>query len=107
MLAIRMTCSILTPGSLSHTVRIHIHYPLPNASLDAFLSERYVQAIVNRYKDSPTIFAWELMNEARCLGDLPGGPNCVPGTDLLNHWYKQQADFVRSLYVKPFSVTFI
>ncbi|KXN89954.1 putative mannan endo-1,4-beta-mannosidase A [Leucoagaricus sp. SymC.cos] len=59
--------------------------------------QRYVQTIVNRYKDSPSIFAWELMNEARCLGDLPGGPNCVPGSNTLHMWYKQQADFVRSL----------
>ncbi|PPQ88636.1 hypothetical protein CVT25_010212 [Psilocybe cyanescens] len=59
--------------------------------------QRYVKTIVNRYKSSPNIFAWELMNEARCLGDLPGGPNCAPGTSLLSHWYKQQSDFVRSL----------
>lgn len=39
------------------------------------------------------------MNEARCLGDLPAGPNCVPGTELLTKWYKQQSDFVRSLYI--------
>lgn len=39
------------------------------------------------------------MNEARCLGDLPSGPACVPGTGLLNSWYKQQSDFVRQLYV--------
>lgn len=64
---------------------------------DLGITERYVKTIVNRYKSSPSIFAWELMNEARCLGDLPGGPNCAPGTSLLSHWYKQQADFVRSL----------
>ncbi|KAF8078542.1 glycoside hydrolase superfamily [Lyophyllum atratum] len=59
--------------------------------------QRYVKAIVNRYKNSPNIFAWELMNEARCLGDLPGGPQCVPGSGTLHTWYKQQSDFVRSL----------
>ncbi|KAK0506163.1 glycoside hydrolase [Armillaria luteobubalina] len=59
--------------------------------------QRYVKVIVERYKDSPNIFAWELMNEARCLGDLPGGPNCVPTSGLISSWYKQQADFVRSL----------
>ncbi|KAF8168024.1 glycoside hydrolase superfamily [Crassisporium funariophilum] len=59
--------------------------------------QRYVTTIVNRYKKSSNIFAWELMNEARCLGDLPGGPNCAPGTELLSHWYKQQSDFVRAL----------
>ncbi|KAF9056245.1 glycoside hydrolase [Panaeolus papilionaceus] len=76
-----------------------------NETHDVFFSDpriiksyqKYVTTIVNRYKDSPNIFAWELMNEARCLGDLPGGPNCVPGTELLNKWYKQQSDFVRKL----------
>ncbi|THH28077.1 hypothetical protein EUX98_g6126 [Antrodiella citrinella] len=60
-------------------------------------SEKYVRTIVERYKDSPAIFAWELMNEARCLGDLPAGPACVAGTNLLPQWYKAQSDFVRSL----------
>ncbi|KAJ3507104.1 hypothetical protein NMY22_g17034 [Coprinellus aureogranulatus] len=59
--------------------------------------QRYVEVLVNRYKHSPNIFAWELMNEARCLGDLRGGPACVPGTDLISHWYKDQAAFVRKL----------
>ncbi|PPQ68624.1 hypothetical protein CVT25_005534 [Psilocybe cyanescens] len=59
--------------------------------------QRYVTTIVNRYKSSPNIFAWEMMNEARCLGDLSAGPNCIPGTELLTKWYKQQSDFVRSL----------
>ncbi|TFK39729.1 glycoside hydrolase [Crucibulum laeve] len=59
--------------------------------------QRYVTTIVNRYKNSPNIFAWELMNEARCLGDLPSGPACVPGTELLTKWYKQQSDFIRTL----------
>jgi len=62
-----------------------------------FFPERYVTTIVNRYKNSANIFAWELMNEARCLGDLPSGPRCVPGSELVTHWYKQQSDFVRSL----------
>jgi mannan endo-1,4-beta-mannosidase len=59
--------------------------------------ERYVKTIVNRYKSSPNIFAWELMNEARCLGDLPAGPDCQPGTGLISKWYRRQSDFVRSL----------
>ncbi|KAF9471732.1 glycoside hydrolase [Pholiota conissans] len=59
--------------------------------------QRYVSTIVNRYKNSPNIFAWEMMNEARCLGDLPSGPACVPGTELLTKWYQQQSNFIRSL----------
>jgi len=60
--------------------------------------QRYVQTIVERYKDSPNIFAWELMNEARCLSDTyPSGPACVPGSETITTWYKEQSDFVRSL----------
>ncbi|KAH9937103.1 glycoside hydrolase superfamily [Fomitopsis serialis] len=60
--------------------------------------QRYVTAIVNRYASSPTVFAWELMNEARCAGDsLPSGPACVAGSETLTTWYQLQSDFVRSL----------
>lgn len=44
------------------------------------------------------MFAWELMNEARCAGDtLPSGPDCVPGSETLTTWYQLQSDYVRSL----------
>ncbi|KAI0094748.1 glycoside hydrolase superfamily [Irpex rosettiformis] len=61
--------------------------------------QSYVRTIVERYKDSPNIFAWELMNEARCSGDLPSGPACTPasGAESLLKWYRSQSDFVRSL----------
>ncbi|KAF5390292.1 hypothetical protein D9757_002857 [Collybiopsis confluens] len=59
--------------------------------------QRYVTTIVERYKNSPNIFAWELMNEARCLSDTyPSGPACVPGTETITKWYEQQSDFVRN-----------
>lgn len=68
--------------------------------------EAYVKTIVTRYKDSPTIFAWELMNEARCLSDtLPAGPSCVPGSNTLRTWYQEQSNYVRSLYVNRFNIT--
>jgi len=60
--------------------------------------QRYVKTIVERYQSSPNIFAWELMNEARCLSDTyPSGPACVPGSETITKWYKQQSDYVRSL----------
>ncbi|KAG9222885.1 hypothetical protein CCMSSC00406_0000426 [Pleurotus cornucopiae] len=59
--------------------------------------QRYVRTIVERYKNSPNIFAWELINEARCLGDLPAGPNCVPFSGTISRWYEEQANFVRRL----------
>ncbi|KAJ7225320.1 glycoside hydrolase [Mycena pura] len=59
--------------------------------------QRYVKTIVNRYKDSSTIFAWEMMNEARCLGDLPQSAACSAASKTVPNWYKQQSDFIRSL----------
>ncbi|KAG2023407.1 CEL4b mannanase [Coprinopsis cinerea AmutBmut pab1-1] len=59
--------------------------------------QRYVRVLVSRYKHSPNIFAWELMNEARCRGDMQGGPECVAGSDIITHWYREQSDFIRSL----------
>ncbi|TBU48177.1 glycoside hydrolase [Dichomitus squalens] len=60
--------------------------------------QSYVKTIVERYKNSSAIFAWELMNEARCVSDtLPAGPACVPGSNTLKTWYEEQSNFVRSL----------
>ncbi|KAL6633485.1 hypothetical protein ACP70R_026156 [Stipagrostis hirtigluma subsp. patula] len=41
------------------------------------------------YKDDPTIFAWELMNEPRCQSDLSG--------KTLQAWITEMADYVKSL----------
>jgi mannan endo-1,4-beta-mannosidase len=61
-------------------------------------AERWAEVVVNRYKDDPTIFAWELINEARCLGNiLSAGPSCVAGSYTVYNWYKLQSDFIRSL----------
>lgn len=58
--------------------------------------QRYVKTLVNRYKDSPAIFAWELANEARCRGDLPTSSAC-PKSGMLTEWYHEQSAFIRSL----------
>ncbi|XP_058187015.1 mannan endo-1,4-beta-mannosidase 4-like [Rhododendron vialii] len=41
------------------------------------------------YKDDPTIFAWELMNEPRCQSDLSGKP--------LQDWITEMAAYVKSV----------
>jgi len=41
------------------------------------------------YKDDPTIFAWELMNEPRCQSDLSGKP--------LQEWITEMAGHVKSI----------
>ncbi|KAB2090007.1 hypothetical protein ES319_A03G098100v1 [Gossypium barbadense] len=60
----------------------------------------HVKAVLNRvntstnitYKDDPTIFAWELMNEPRCTSD--------PSGDTLQSWIAEMAVYVKSLDAK-------
>nr|QMV47764.1 hyperthermostable beta-1,4-mannanase [Thermothelomyces thermophilus] len=61
--------------------------------------KRYVKAVVTRYKDSPTIFAWELANEPRCGADgvrnLPRSDNCTP--QVLSSWISEMSAYIKSL----------
>ena len=50
--------------------------------------QRYVAAIVNRYKSDPTIFAWELSNEVRCNG-------C--NVSVIYDWAVKNSAYVKSL----------
>lgn len=61
--------------------------------------KHYVKTFVTRYKNNPTIFAWELINEARCDGtsprNLPRSANCTPA--LLTSWYDEMSTYIKSL----------
>ncbi|KAL4907764.1 mannan endo-1,4-beta-mannosidase B [Aspergillus multicolor] len=48
----------------------------------------YVKFIVNRYKDSPAIFAWELGNEPRCKG-------C--DSTVIYNWAKDVSSYIKRL----------
>ncbi|KAH9318571.1 hypothetical protein KI387_020340 [Taxus chinensis] len=72
---------------------------------DAFFSDptlksyfkNHIKTVLNRvntisnmaYKDDPTIFAWELMNEPRCVSD--------PSGDTLQNWIQEMAVYVKSI----------
>ena len=80
----------------SHGARTQF-YSLPNIR-SAF--KRYVEAIVTRYKDSPTIFGWELANEPRCGADgvrnLPRSPaGCNP--TVIGEWIDDMSTYIKSL----------
>ncbi|XP_039121681.1 mannan endo-1,4-beta-mannosidase 2-like [Dioscorea cayenensis subsp. rotundata] len=57
----------------------------------------YLKAILTRenhltgieYRDDPTIFAWELMNEPRCVTD--------PSGDTLQKWIEEMSAYVKSI----------
>ncbi|RSL89287.1 putative mannan endo-1,4-beta-mannosidase C [Fusarium floridanum] len=61
--------------------------------------KRYVKTMVNRYKNSPAIMAWELGNEPRCGADgvrnLPRSENCTP--KLLSDWVEEMSAYIKSL----------
>ncbi|KAF8323771.1 glycoside hydrolase [Clavulina sp. PMI_390] len=61
--------------------------------------KRYVKAVVSRYKSSPAIFAWELMNEPRCEAttgrNLPRSANCTSAT--LTHWIKDLSSYIKTI----------
>lgn len=48
----------------------------------------YINVLVNRYKDSSAIFAWELANEPRCNG-------C--DTSVLTQWASNTSEYIKSL----------
>eukprot|EP01018_Ginkgo_biloba_P004329 Gb_28909 [translate_table: standard] len=64
--------------------------------IKAFLSQTVltrVNTITNvAYKDDPTIFAWELMNEPRCVSD--------PSGNILQSWIEEMAAYVKSIDAK-------
>ncbi len=81
-------------------------YPFPNAYVHDFfytdnctkqLYKNYVAYILNRtntltgikYKDDPTIFAWELANEPRARSDK----NCI----IINDWIGEMSAYVKSI----------
>lgn len=55
--------------------------------------------MVTRYKDSPTIMAWELGNEPRCGADgtrnLPRSDDCT--TEVLSEWTDEMSTYIKSL----------
>ena len=50
--------------------------------------QKYIAAVVSRYKTSSAIFAWELANEPRCNG-------CA--TSVINTWAKTTSAYIKSL----------
>jgi mannan endo-1,4-beta-mannosidase len=58
-----------------------------------------VKKAFKRYKDNPTIFAWELANEARCGADgvrnLPRSDKCTP--EVITAWYDEMSTYIKSL----------
>ncbi|KAK6524456.1 hypothetical protein TWF281_011364 [Arthrobotrys megalospora] len=57
--------------------------------------KNYVKTVVNRYKNSPAIMAWELTNEMRCAGNRLGAGSCTAATTTA--WAKEMSEYIKSL----------
>ncbi|CAG8962082.1 hypothetical protein HYFRA_00005125 [Hymenoscyphus fraxineus] len=58
--------------------------------------QKYISTVVARYKNNPTVFAWELANEPRCNG-------CP--TSVLTNWIKTTSAYIKSLDSKHMVTT--
>jgi mannan endo-1,4-beta-mannosidase len=64
------------------------------------LYKNYIAYVLNRsntltgirYKDDPTILAWELANEPRCQAD-----DACPGEDAVYEWTQEMSAYIKSL----------
>ncbi|KAJ7743019.1 glycoside hydrolase [Mycena maculata] len=56
----------------------------------------YVQAVVTRYVDEPTVLGWELANEPRCAGSTTvASANCTVST--ITTWATTMSAFIKSI----------
>jgi mannan endo-1,4-beta-mannosidase len=56
----------------------------------------YVEAVVTRYVDEPTVLAWELVNEPRCAGSVTvASPTC--NTTTITTWIEEISAFIKSI----------
>ncbi|KAF7291904.1 Mannan endo-1,4-beta-mannosidase F [Mycena indigotica] len=67
---------------------------LPELPQSSF--KTYVQAIVSRYVNEPTIMAWELANEPRCGGsNTQASSSCTPTT--ITTWASNISAYIKSI----------
>ncbi|KAG7090317.1 hypothetical protein E1B28_011914 [Marasmius oreades] len=57
--------------------------------------KNYTTQIVSRYKDSPSVFSWELANDPRCNSSLSASPGCESRN--ITRWHADVAQHVRSV----------
>ncbi|KAG6335366.1 hypothetical protein ID866_3729 [Astraeus odoratus] len=67
-------------------------YTDPNV-LNAF--KNFTTQVVSRYVDCPSVFSWELANDARCNSTLPATSSCT--TETVTTWHATMAQHIRSI----------
>lgn len=97
---------LLDPPVCKHHLIPEMLLPFVAATHDAFYTnaniiaafEKYIAAWVARYKNEPTIMAWELANEPRCTGSTGGSAtNCDPAGSTINAWASKISAYIKSI----------
>ncbi|QRW07870.1 Cellulase (glycosyl hydrolase family 5 protein) [Ceratobasidium sp. AG-Ba] len=77
------------PGSANHDL-----FYTDLAVKEAF--NKYVKGFVSRYKNEPTIVAWELANEPRCKGSTGNwSGTCL--TTTITEWATEMSAYIKSI----------
>jgi mannan endo-1,4-beta-mannosidase len=93
-------------GNWGPSISLYIQQILgSSATHDTFYSnanivaayKKYVNFFVNRYKSSPAIFAWELINEPRCTGDDNRGASSACDTAMITSWVSSISSYIKSI----------
>ena len=56
---------------------------------------KFVQFIVARYANEPTVMAWELANDPRCNSSVGASARC--NTNTITQWHADESSFVKSI----------
>ena len=93
-------------GNWGPSISLYIQQILgSSATHDTFYSnakivaayKKYVNFFVNRYKSSPAIFAWELINEPRCTGDDNRGQSSSCNSAMITSWVSTMSSYIKSI----------
>ncbi|OAX44646.1 glycoside hydrolase family 5 protein, partial [Rhizopogon vinicolor AM-OR11-026] len=71
----------------------HDQFYTNDSILTSFMN--YTTQVVSRYVNSPSIFSYELANDARCNSTLPGSTTCT--TETITTWHATVAAHIRSI----------
>jgi len=56
---------------------------------------KFVQFIVTRYCNEPTVMAWELANDPRCNSSVAASASC--NTNTITQWHADESSFIKSI----------
>lgn len=57
--------------------------------------KNYIQHVVSRYSNNPTVLGWELANDPRCGSSAPASSSC--NTHTITTWVNEISGFIKSI----------